>query len=472
MPEQTPEMLQEAQDQLSRALRRASAGEDQALLNLLRDHGERAVYLLAGLLRLSRIHSLDNQAFDYAISEFRTAVERVLDLLGMVNLVTVENQVYLNDVRVRMDDREDGESFLSQELRRHAIGGMFFHTVPHDSLLRAFIEAIAGEPVPSGRRAAVQAKLDAVQSGAVELTPIYRFRMTGEEKNFPRNPQEVAEQAASLVDLAFQTQAHNRLPNPLPLRRIVTEILAIGPAFMEWTETSEMTPHAAHTLRVCRYALMIGEAMKLPRSDQQDLGVAAMFHDIGYAAQEGALPGQLGVAPPFERHGVAGARLILRQRGFHEAKVRRALASLDHHRAWRDPRGRPSLFGRILRIGEDYDTMIRPRGGGMSPPEALAVMATWPVYDPVLLQLFINLMGRFPPGSRMLLEDGRVVESLSFARGPETFDKPLVRVLMLPDRRRPEKETVLDLAQLNPAAGTRVVRVMTSENLKRAQGKS
>ena len=42
----------------------------------------------------------------------------------------------------------------------------------------------------------------------------------------------------------------------------------------------------------------------------QDLGVCAMFHDMGYAAREGAdqANGEHGYAPPYERHASAGAQ--------------------------------------------------------------------------------------------------------------------------------------------------------------------
>ena len=60
-------------------------------------------------------------------------------------------------------------------------------------------------------------------------------------------------------------------------------------------------------------------ALSLSQSVLQDLGVAALYHDCGYAAGSAASDG---VGVSFERHAAAGARLMLRQRGFHEAKMR------------------------------------------------------------------------------------------------------------------------------------------------------
>ena len=106
-----------------------------------------------------------------------------------------------------------------------------------------------------------------------------------------------------------------------------------------------------HTLKVCRLSLLIAKEAKLSEEAIQDLGVCAMFHDMGYAAREGADPanGEPGYAPPYERHASAGARMLLRQRGFHQAKIRRALSTLEHHRDYNHKGGRPSIFARIIR---------------------------------------------------------------------------------------------------------------------------
>jgi hypothetical protein len=113
--------------------------------------------------------------------------------------------------------------------------------------------------------------------------------------------------------------------------------------------------------------------------------------------------------------------------------MRRALALLQHHRD-ADDRLRPGLFARILRVAEDYDNLAR-RSGRLSPTMALALMlkGAGTRYDPVLVQLLINALGAYPPGTLMRLEDGRVVRSAAPARGPEAFATPLARCVRLAD---------------------------------------
>ncbi|HEX9188893.1 MAG TPA: HD domain-containing protein, partial [Vicinamibacteria bacterium] len=245
---------------------------------------------------------------------------------------------------------------------------------------------------------------------------------TGDSKD----PRDVLARALAATDEAFQNLAAGRLPNPLPLRRLVTELLERDLAAEElWADPpADAPPYAVHQLRVAQLALLVGRAIALPESVLQDLGISALYHDCGYAAL-GAASGGAGVS--LEQHGAAGARLMLRQRGFHEAKTRRILALLQHHRDAND-RLHPGLFGRVLRVAEDYDTLAR-RSGRLSPTMALAVMLKWAGtrYDAVLLQLLINALGAYPPGSLLKLPDGRIVRSVAPARGPDTFAQPLAR---------------------------------------------
>ena len=59
----TENALEASQEQLGRSLDRARMGEDKDLAARVRDLGERLVRLLYGLLKMTEIHALDNNAF-------------------------------------------------------------------------------------------------------------------------------------------------------------------------------------------------------------------------------------------------------------------------------------------------------------------------------------------------------------------------------------------------------------------------
>lgn len=426
--------LSRAQEALARALGRARIGEDRALANRVRELGERLAHLLTGLLRMTRMHSPDNSAFNKPVADLQATLVDLQELLGSVHLVAVEDQVYVNEIRIRSGDKPGSVQELGAELQRHNTGGLTFHLPLADGAIRALVACLSAAAAPDEPRNGLARALHAGGVRGLELLGRYRFRMASEETRETGDPRDFVSRALATTDEAFQNLAKGRVPNPLPLRRIVTELLERGFADEElWLERPEAPAYAFHQLRVALLSLVVGRALVLPQSVLQDLGTAALYHDCGYAAG-GPAAGDAAVdAVDFARHAQAGARLMLRQKGFHEAKLRRLVAILQHHRDANDPAS-ASLFGRILRVAEDYDSLAR-RSGKLSPTLALAAMLKWAGsrYDPVLLQLLINALGAYPPGTLLRLPDGRVARSALPAERPEAFAHPRARCLRLAD---------------------------------------
>ena len=96
----------------------------------------------------------------------------------------------------------------------------------------------------------------------------------------------------------------------------------------------------------------------------------------------------------------------------------------------------------------------------MVPPDALSLMAgaSGKFYDPALLQIFINKLGRYPPGSLIVLSDGRWALSMSGVRAPEDFDLPLCMVARNADGSFPEEDIEVDLSVEPDLTVTGVVR--------------
>ena len=461
--------LEESQQQLEGALNRARMGEDKDLAAKVRDDGERLVRLLYGLLKLTELHVLENSAFDKPIKEFIIVGKSLSELLGTIHLVTVEDQVFVNDIRIRFG-RAQNASSLSQELSHHEVGGFSMHDMPNKVQMREIVALLAGPALGEPPRASLIGEFSDRGYDFIDLLGVYRFRISGEGAGqVKKDAEKVSSRAAQLVEESWDNLSSNRMPNPLPLRRAVTDILEhSGDDVMGFTmEPKKGNPYGSHSVRVCRLALLLAREAGLSEEAVQDLGVSAMFHDMGYTAREGADPekGEEGFPPPYERHAAAGARILLKQRGFHQAKINRALATLQHHWDYNSSQGRPFIYARILRIAEDFANMTRRSGGGMNPHEALSRMAAGSAtrYDPFLLQLFINKLGKYPPGTLLEVEivlKGRpmifVLCSSSLVRSKKSFDKPICRLIRLHDGRAvPEKlrDRAVDLLRKGKVLG-------------------
>ena len=431
--------LEASQHQLGNAVDRARMGEDRDLASQVRDTGERFVRQLFGALRLTRIHDLGNAVFDKPVQELCTSLGELERLLGAIHLVAVEGQVYINDVRVRLDERLDTAAQLGRELGRHDVGGISFHAALPVPSMKSLIDAFGAEPAEEKPRTALRSRLQEQGLTSIDLLGAYRFRVGDEPSTASRaDTQKVRDRAVSLVDATVDALGADRMPNPLPVRRAVTELLEMGSEAELLSSSSEQgSSFAQHTLRISMLAVVIGKELGLEQATLQDLGVAAMFHDVGYSTREGATdatddePAHPGYAPPYDRHASAGARVLLRQRGFHESKILRALAALHHTRRYDHPSGRPTLFGRIIAICEAYDAMTVLGPQTVSPPQALATLQAeaGTVFDPVLVQALVNGLGRYPPGTHVSVSPSIEGVVVGLPEGKADWDKPKVRVV-------------------------------------------
>lgn len=451
--------IKEMQRGLERALRRASLSDDRELMGRVRDEGHRLVFLLNGLLRTSRLYTEDNAALDKPAAEFGGVLRGLVELLGAVHLVNVEDHVFVNDVRLRLRPQEQVvlDTFAA-ELQRHGVGGLSFHA-PLEMFETRLLARALGAPPGDVPRAALAERVAAVRT--LDVAGPYRFRVTGERSLLARSHAEVERRALAVAREAIAALGARRLPNPLPVRRAVVDLVealrgAEGVAATAPLRRGPGTPGERHLVSVCHLALLLGRHLGLPEAALADLGVTAMLHDVGYVNGGSR-----------DDHPSKGLRLLLRQRGFHEGKIRRLRAVLEHHLpATGDGGLAPSLFARILRIADDYDVLTATRPGLAGLPPATAQGAMWAArgsaYDPDLLALFVQALGLYPPGSLLELSDARWIVAVSGGRDAQRFAWPVVRVVRESDGRSASGAEELDLFEsrnrlrprrvLNPAS--------------------
>ncbi|MEZ4410944.1 MAG: HD domain-containing protein [Polyangiales bacterium] len=448
--ETTDRSIQEEQERLAKVVDRVKAGEDQDLSGKVREYGERLVHLLAGLYRLTRLHDSRNDAFIEPLRDLADVFKGLHQALGIVQLVAVDDQVWLNDLRLRFESHDTAPGLVASLLLRHGTGGLDVHSALDAAQVRALLMFLVADPPPAAARATLQKTLEENNLSAVVLLPKFRHRTgAGAEdgvKSF--DIPSLARRCVVAAMALWDGLALGRSADPLPVRRRVNDLVeADQPThdslLLALQDESEGPAHARHSATVASLSISIGRTIGLSPSTLSDLGVAAFFHDTGYVSGSKESP------TPMHRHGIEGARMVLRQRGFHEARVRRLLVCLHHHRKASDARGVAAL-ARIVKVADDYDTMTRarPNGAKMPRPEGIAriMAAAGTHYDEVAARALVNRLGPFPPGTRLRLEDNRVVRVRSGVRSPELFATPEVEVLREADGRHAPPGQVLDLA--------------------------
>jgi HD-GYP domain-containing protein (c-di-GMP phosphodiesterase class II) len=154
-----------------------------------------------------------------------------------------------------------------------------------------------------------------------------------------------------------------------------------------------------HAANVAVLAITFAARLGLPKGRRHDIGMAALFHDVGMAAIPPALLERGGkldsrAQSALKASPLFAARAILRDRDVQYPALERAMAVYECHLDLVPPEGALpdiGLAGRILAICESFDALTtdRPFRAAHSPEQALRVMTTEQVFrfDPHLVDL-------------------------------------------------------------------------------------
>ena len=202
-----------------------------------------------------------------------------------------------------------------------------------------------------------------------------------------------------------------------------------------------------HSVNVAMLATCLGRHVGLSQVFLEHLTVCGLFHDLGKVGVSKDVllkKGELNTKEWDEmcKHPLIGVRKILRLNAPHFLRARIILGPFEHHLNL-DMTGYPkthfmkklSLLGKILRVADVYEALTservyRPRA--FTPDDALRLM--WSEqgksFDPLILKSFINMMGIYPIGSIVELDNGDIGIVMEY---PNESEKGLPLVMLLVD---------------------------------------
>ncbi|HEX6727239.1 MAG TPA: HD domain-containing phosphohydrolase [Nitrospira sp.] len=221
-----------------------------------------------------------------------------------------------------------------------------------------------------------------------------------------------------------------------------------------------------HSVNVALLSMALGNRAGYPKVELADLGLAALFHDLGKATIPMEVLNKPGEFTEEEwgmmrNHPTEGALSLAKMRGITNLPGRMASASFEHHMNL-DFSGYPklnvswklSMTGRILMIADCYDAMTSSRvyrREPMSPSKVLGFMfgKAGKSFDPILMKLFMTCVGIIPIGSLVLLDSNELAVVLKPASDPSEAEYPYVKVITDPQGEAIENGRELDLREKN-----------------------
>jgi HD-GYP domain-containing protein (c-di-GMP phosphodiesterase class II) len=235
-----------------------------------------------------------------------------------------------------------------------------------------------------------------------------------------------------------------------------------------------------HSVNVAMLSMCLGRRINLSRRTLASLGICALFHDLGKIE----IPKEVlhkkdkldhSELKLIEEHSLNSARLLLNLKASPDSKARILVPLFEHHlkcdlsgypRAhWKKPL---TLFGKIISIADKYDTLTSSRAyrkSLLSPDRALGYMLdhAGKDFDPILIKVFINILGVYPVGTLLRLDTDEL--ALVVSCPSRNFSKrPLVCVLEKEGEESYKKREIINLDERDTETGDYVREIIETHH--------
>ncbi len=424
-----------------------------------------------------KLYPLENATVQNTLRELDRVVHRILEVEGAIELRLVGDFLFLNDARLRLDlSNYITFSFLAGALSRHGIGVVNVEPAVTREEWAVFLSLLVLDPYPADPFERFQARIAGSPVRCIHIAPA--------NEGAARLPDdEEARKAArrtytQSVNIAREVLTDVRLGRAVNLRRvkravqsIVDQVLNNEQAMLGMTTLRDYDEYTfTHSVNVCILSVILGQRLGLSRLQLYELGVAALFHDIGKMRID---PEIMNKAAPltdeeFARvmeHPTEGLLTLFSIQGLSDMSYRVMLAAYEHHMKAdlsgyprnRRPR-KQSLFSRIVAIADGFDAGTSKRSYQPLPPTPDAVLKAMrddPTlgYDPLLVKAFLNVTGIYPVGTLVILDTFELAVVVAPSTDPKCLHQPRVRILADPFGLPLAQPIIADLAEVDPATG-------------------
>lgn len=433
----------------------ADGASDAASESFVRRAGRALIVSIYGAMRVIRLYPPENEAVRNALNDLVNAGKILLDQDRELELRTSGEFIFVNSTRLRLDlDNYASFSHLLAVLRKCGVGTV---AVSVSATARDWLVLLSQlmSLSASGEDVTVHDVVEKLEAAGVLSFSLGPPPVTDDDSDFMRRAKEAAKRTYShSVAVTREVMGSVRLgqaPNIKKIKRvvqtIVDQILNEETSLVGLTTIRDYDEYTfTHSVNVCILSVALGRRLGLTRLQLFDLGLAALFHDIG----KSRVP--LGVLNKSESlsdedwrwlaaHPWLGVLALFQIRGLQEVPYRAMVVAYEHHMKT-DLTGYPrtvrpreqSIFSRIVAVADAFDAGTSRRAYQtvpMSPAAVLAGMRENPRrgYDPVIVKGFINLVGIYPVGTLVVLDTFELAIVYSVNPNPLAISRPVVRIV-------------------------------------------
>ena len=410
------------------------------------------------LIKTSRIHGRTNAALDRPVETMLTLIQ-TLTHDRPVTLRLQNDFLFLGESHLKVSPQQMLVlSSVIDAMNTWRIGGLTFAGSTSSNDLREFAALFASLDPTAKSIDDFRHELDALNVTTIKIENPRALALT-EDSSAEMAPKlrrkarmktayaKVSDAVGHLTQSAREGGTLSFKHAKRAIQNIVDLMMQDEPAMLGFTTLRCHDQYTQkHSVNVALLSVALANRVGYPKPELADLGLAALFHDMGKSAIPLDVLNKPGEFTDEEwramrNHPTEGVLSLAKLRGITNLPARMATASFEHHMNL-DFSGYPklktpwnlSLTGRILMIADCYDAMTSSRvyrREPMSPSKVLNMMfqKSGKSFDPTLMKLFITCVGIIPIGSLVELTSEEFAVVLKPAANASDSERPLVKVI-------------------------------------------
>ena len=437
-------------------------------------HGKELVTQLHVLVKTAQIHDPTNIAWENPLETLFNTLKQLWHWNERINIHLIGDYLFLDDLRLRMDiERFVSFTTVIEELKRLQIGGVTFHALLTTDELKRFVYLLVQtDPKISlpfefiteqlQKTGIVHIEIERLEEKKEDLEAIHRDTKELSKSSYFKTLTTINEVMENVkLGQAVSVKRAKRVVQTMVDLLLTEESTLLG---LTTLRSHDLYTHN-HSVNVCILSLALGQRLGYTKKLLTELGIAALFHDMGKAD----IPLEVLNKPTdfteeewrlMRRHPIQGVKFLLRLKGINEMTIRMVSGVFEHHLNY-DLSGYPklenkwelSLLGRIISIVDCYDALTSSRVYNRipyPPDKALKFMLSksGKAFDPILMKVFVNCIGIFPIGTLVLLNTRELAVVIETHPHPEKADRPRVKIITDPAGNEAGGE-VVDLYDFN-----------------------
>ncbi len=432
----------------------------------------------SSIVRTAQIYEPNNVAFVRQIKPLIVSIKDILKSLGNAVFLFRGNTLFFNTIRVKVDFNSYQKfKFLANEFKEKEVEGVGFEPGLSEKELTRFIVLLAKSIAKKKMKFEdfkKEMKKEKIENIYIEkMQPMSEDDLMSEAQ-IRQSAKKVFFKSITHLKEVLAQEKQNYRPQVKTTRRLVQSIVNLlghNESFMiGLTNIQNFEEYTLnHSTNVAILAICLGKRLGLEKKELLELGISAFFHDIGKLEIPKTIlekKGQLNEneRKVMEKHTQIGMLKLVKLKSLSYFPVKALSVAMEHHigidlsgypKYWK--KTEPDLYSKIVKICDFFDALTTEREyreRDYSREEALGMMLdkTGTEFDPVLLQVFVKMVGVYPIGTLVALNTGELGIVAEINPEEAFVLRPKVKLISDEKEKRINGE-IVDLTEKDPEDG-------------------